>query len=142
MQVCNRVGSSMRRRSRLRDLFVAMVVGLSLALVGILFVALVPIVPHPFSDEFALLSRETLTLPVGSWVTGSWKAQPGDTLTFVVAPPGGSPAYQNTGTSATFAFLATRATYDFFVSSVVSNHDAMLDRVFLNGTFMAPLLWS
>lgn len=137
------MGALMRWWSRLRDPFVATVVGLCLALAGILFVAFVPIVPHSFAYEFAEISPgKTLTLPVGSWVTGSWTAQRGDTLKFVVAPSGGSPVYQDTGTSGMFSFLAIQATYDFHATYANSNHIVFFDNMFLNGTFTAPVLWS
>lgn len=131
----------MRGRSPSRDPSRVAVVGMSMALVGILWGALVPVVPHPFSTSFVgATGGDKISFPADSWVTGRWSGQFGDTVKFLIVPAGGSPVYQKSGTSGTFAFLASQTSYRFYAGEIQSNHSALTDRVFLNGTYAASYL--
>jgi len=131
------------RLARLRDPFVATIVGLSLTLLVVLFAWLAPVVPQSFSGRFQLMSAgEAFTVPPGTIVQLSWSVPPGDNVTVVVLPSGGSSFAQHSGSSATFEFLATQSGYRIFATQFSANHDASFDWVSLNGSFAAPLLWS
>ncbi len=109
------------------------------AVVLIAVLALVP-VTHTFSAQLrsGWLSdgTEVLTFPIGSHISGSWRAAYGTVITLTIYPVGGAVFFSENASNGTFAFSAQASSY-VFTSSSTSVHNVT---TFITGSYSAPLL--
>jgi hypothetical protein len=135
-----------RTRRKRTPLYVLL--GVLAVVVTLIAVTFVPI-PHSFSMTLVTVPvrnpvgiGETIdvvnvSIPTGSQVTGSWSSANGVTVNFVIDPrTQGPPAYESTGTSGSFSFVATYSSF-IFGASTTGNTSATVS---VSGTYSAPLL--
>ncbi len=142
------IESTVPPRARRKRTAQYVLLGVLAVVVTLIVVTLVPI-PHSLSVTLVTVpvgnpvgDGETIdvvnvSIPTGSQVTGSWSSADGVNVTFSIDPRTQGPlAYESTGTSGSFSFVAHYSSF-IFGASTTGNTSATVS---VSGTYSLPLL--